>query len=108
MLPVKVCAERTVIAHWTYQHLVSIVTVPVNQIESSNPLSNDKILDLSKFKAFADDKIIVTQKLKFVLGRVENFVGKGENAGSFSPFPTMVSKAFFPRGVKSRDCVVKD
>ena len=26
-----------------------------------NSLPNDKILDLSKFKAFADDKIIVTQ-----------------------------------------------
>ena len=44
-------------------------------------LPNDKILDLSKFKAFADDKIIPTQKLKFVLGTVENFVGKRENAG---------------------------
>ena len=44
-------------------------------------LPNDKILDLSKLKAFADDKINVTEKLKFVLGRVENFVGKGENAG---------------------------
>ena len=35
-----------------------------------NSLPNDKILDQSKFKAFADDKINVTQKLKFVLGRV--------------------------------------
>ena len=33
-------------------------------------------------KPFADDKINVTQKLKFVLGRVENIVGKGENAGN--------------------------
>ena len=46
-----------------------------------NPLPNDKILYLSKFKAFADNKINVTQKLKFALGRVENIVGKGENAG---------------------------
>ena len=37
--------------------------------------SNDKILDWSKFKAFADDKINVTEKLKFVLGTVENIVG---------------------------------
>ena len=44
-------------------------------------LPNEQILDLSKFKAFADDKIIVTQKLKVMLGRVENIVGKGENAG---------------------------
>ena len=46
-----------------------------------NPLPNDKILDMSKFNAFADDKIILTQILKFLLGRVENIVGKGENVG---------------------------
>ena len=44
-------------------------------------LPNDKILDWLKFKAFADNKIILTQKLKFVLARVEKIVGKGENAG---------------------------
>ena len=44
-------------------------------------LPNDKILDWSKLKAFADDKINVTEKLKFVLKRVENILGKGENAG---------------------------
>ena len=44
-------------------------------------LPNDKILDSSKLKAFADDKIMVAQKLRFVFGRVENIVGKGENAG---------------------------
>ena len=43
-----------------------------------NSLPNDKFLDLSKFKAFADDKINVAH---FVLGKVENIVGKGENAG---------------------------
>ena len=32
-------------------------------------------------KALPDDKINVTQKLKFVLERVENILGKGENAG---------------------------
>ena len=45
-----------------------------------NSLPNGKILDLTKFKAFADDKLILTQKLKFVLGRVENIMGKGEIA----------------------------
>ena len=34
-------------------------------------------------KAFADDKIInVVQQFKFDLGRVENIMGKGENAGN--------------------------
>ena len=46
-----------------------------------NSLPTDKILDLSKLKAFACDNSIVYQKLKFALGRVENNVGKGENAG---------------------------
>ena len=46
-----------------------------------NSLPDDEILDWSKLKAFADDKIVVAEKLKFVLGRVENIVGKGENAG---------------------------
>ena len=46
-----------------------------------NSLPNVKILDRSKLKAFAEDKINVTEILKFVLERVENIVGKGENAG---------------------------
>ena len=46
-----------------------------------NSLPIDKILDWSKMKDFTDNKIHVTEKLKFVLGRVENIVGKGENAG---------------------------
>ena len=43
-------------------------------------LPNDRFLDWSKLKAFTDNKINLAEKLKFVLGRVEN-VGKGENAG---------------------------
>ena len=55
-----------------------------------NSFPNDKILDLSKLKAFADDKSNVTQTLKFVLGRLENIVGKKEkmlviSIFSFSP-----------------------
>ena len=46
-----------------------------------NSLPNDKIVDQSKLKAFADDKNKCNLKLKFVLRRVENSVGKGENAG---------------------------
>ena len=41
-----------------------------------NSLQNNKILNQSKLKAFAGDKINMTEKLKFVLGRVENIVGK--------------------------------
>ena len=73
-----------------------------------NPLPNDKILVWSKLKAYADDKIIVTEKLKIVLGRIENIVEKGENAGyqHFLLFPQCFQKAYYGV-VKSRDCVVK-
>ena len=68
-----------------------------------NSVSNDKILDLSKLKAFADNNLNVNQKLKFALGRVENIMGKGENA--FSPFPRKISKGFFLGGrLKSGLC----
>ena len=39
-------------------------------------LPNDQILNLSKLKAFAEDEINVTRKLKFALGSVENISGK--------------------------------
>ena len=60
-------------------------------------------------KAFSDDKINVNQKLKIVLGRIEDIVGKGENAGikHFLLFPTIFSKAFFPRVENTRDRLVK-
>ena len=45
-----------------------------------NPLPNNKMLDWFKLKAFADDIINKIQKSKFVLGRVENIMGKEENA----------------------------
>ena len=59
-----------------------------------NSLPNDKILDWSKLKAFADDKINLNKKSKLVLGRVENIVGKGENAGyqHFLLFPQLFHK----------------
>ena len=55
-----------------------------------------KYLDWSKLKGFADNKMNVTEKLKFVLGRVENIVGKGENAGiqHFLLFPQCFQKFF--------------
>ena len=59
-----------------------------------NSLPNDKVWNLSKMKAFADDKINVTKNLKFVLIRVENIVGKGENADywHFLLFPQYFQK----------------
>ena len=44
-------------------------------------LPNDKLFDWFRLKAFADDNINLNEKFKFRLGRVENIVGKRENAG---------------------------
>ena len=47
--------------------------------------------------------------MKFILRRAENIVGKGEKCWlpAFSPFPTMFSKGFFLKVVKSQGCVEK-
>ena len=63
----------------------------------------------TKFKGFADDNLTVAKIMISVFDRRHNIVGKGKNAGyqQFSPFPTMFSKDFFPRVIKSLDRVVK-
>ena len=60
-----------------------------------NPLPNDKILGVTKLKTFADDKLKVARMMIFLIDRVENIVGKGENAGyqHFLLFPHC-----FPKG----------
>ena len=58
-------------------------------------LPMDKILDWSKFKAFAENKIYVTENLKIILGRVQNIVGKGENSG-YQHF--LLFQQCFPKG----------
>ena len=54
----------------------SKVDVRRNMALVFNSLPNDKILNWSKLKAIADDKINAT-----VFWWIENIVGKGENAG---------------------------
>ena len=51
-----------------------------------------EFLALFKFEAFADDKFILAERVKFLFERVENIVEKGENA--IPPFPTMFLKGF--------------
>ena len=46
-----------------------------------NPLPSHNILDQSYLKDFADDKINVTNATNFIIGKEENIMGKGENAG---------------------------
>ena len=65
----------------------------------------NNILDQTKLKAFADGKIKETEKLKFVWGisgRVENIVGKGENAGyqHFLLFPQCFKKTSITGTIK--------
>ena len=61
--------------------LTSIISFSHNIFCFINSLPNDKVLHLSKLTAFEDYNLNVYQKLKYALGRVENIVGKGENAG---------------------------
>ena len=58
-------------------------------------MPNNKFLEWSKLKAFADNKI--NEKKKVCLGWVKNIVAKGENAGNqhFLPFPQCFQKASF-------------
>ena len=67
---------------------------------------NKKILDWFKLKAFADDKIDVNKKLKFGMERIEYIVRKCW-LPAFSPFPTLFSKGFFFKVVKSWAWLVK-
>ena len=61
--------------------------------------SSQNFSDQSKLKEllFAEDKINVTPKLKFVLGRLEKIVGKEEYAGcqDFLLFPQCFQKLFY-------------
>ena len=51
-----------------------------------NSFPKDKILDLSKLKALACNKIEVPQRLEVVLDRTENNLEKGENARDQNTF----------------------
>ena len=94
----------------TYRTDIIFAIVCACQLQSTfNSLPNDKILDWSKVKAFADDKRNVIEKLKFVFGKGRKHCGKRRKCWlpAFSPFPTMFSKGFLYRVVRSRDYVVE-
>ena len=67
-----------------------------------NCLANDKCLDWTKFKEFADDKTNIDKRLISVFARVENIAGKGENGGHqhFLLFPQCFQKASFSGSLK--------
>ena len=78
--------------------LVAIMTLP-----------NEKKMDMTKLKAFADDNLNIAKMTISLFDKVENTVGKRRKC--LLPachLLTVFSKAFFIRVVKSRDCVVKN
>ena len=75
-----------------------------------NPLPNDKILDVTKLKAFADDKLNVAKMRFFLFDKSRKHCGKRRKCWllAFSPFsPHCFLKPFFCRIVKSRNYLVK-
>ena len=74
-----------------------------------NALPNNKFLDWSKLKAFADHKINLTEKQQIFFGIGRKHCGKRRKYWfpAFSPIPSMFSKGFILRNVNSRDCLVK-
>ena len=71
---------------------------PTKFWKSLYPFPHDKILDLTKLKAFTDDKLNVTKMVISVFDRVENIVGKGEIACTI--FPQCFKKASFQEASK--------
>ena len=74
--------------------VTSVFSFSQNNSYPFSPLPNDKILDLHKKKAFANDKINVNKKLKTYFGKSRDIVGEREEllVTSIVSFPTM-----FPR-----------
>ena len=70
--------------------------------ERFNPLPDNKILDSSKLKDFADDNFKFDRNGRKLSKPVENTVGKGEIARyeQFLLFPQCFQKACFPEASK--------
>ena len=66
------------------------------------PVPDKKNVAFPKLKAFVDDNFSVAQMVQFFFDSVENFVGKGENAGNqhFLLFQQCFHRAFFKGSLK--------
>ena len=62
-------------------------------LQHLNPFPQEKNLDQTKFKAFADNKLNVTKIIISVFDRVENIVGQGEVNKELTLYQT---KKFYP------------
>ena len=56
------------------------VPLSYSNLSIINPFLHDTVIDQTKLKAFADNKLNVTKMIISVFDRVENIVGKGEIA----------------------------
>ena len=67
------------------------------------------MLDSSTLKEIAEDNFELDENGIKLSKRVENTFGKGEIAryNAISPFPTVLSKDFYWRHVKTRACLGK-
>ena len=92
----------TYIYHFIYIIFISYsITfyMSLNKTPNSNlnSLPKDNLLDWSKLKAFADDEIYVTEKLKSGLGQDRKHCGKRRKCWlpAFSLFPALFSEDYF-------------
>ena len=85
-----------------YQNDLS--TLHVSFVIYIHPLPDNKILALSKLKAFADDKLDVVKMMISTFDQLESSVGKGENEGyqHFLLFPLCFQKPSSFRLLKVR------
>ena len=92
MLIKKKCQEK--MKHRKHLSQVNQLMYTINQ---EHLYQTTKFGTSSNFRVFEDDKIEVTQMMISFFDRVENIVGKGENAGyqHFLLFPQCFQKAAF-------------
>ena len=88
--------------------MAGIETLSSPFTEHCSSLPNENILDWSILKAYADHKIILTEKNGICFGEGTKHCGNWRKCWSpaFCPLPTMFLKGFLYRVVKSRDFVV--
>ena len=78
------CADRRDITEITLEMALNTIQsiqsreVLQSRHQAINTSPDDKVLALSKLKAFADDRLDVTQNIMFVFHREEHIMGKGE------------------------------
>ena len=90
------CTSNFSFSHNVFKRLLSQARQKLSLCGNGLNSANEKILALSKLKAFADNKLNVIQNNKVVFHWIDNIVGKGENAGyqHFLLFPQCFQKAF--------------